>query len=111
MSFVPEGLELEVPEKIRGTFRRMLYRSPKKVREDPEYQVRLLTFLKLGNESAARQFIAIQKVHLIEQLSLIKRHARDVADSDTNETENLRSEAQSDEGLDTDGNGNSKDLM
>jgi hypothetical protein len=84
MAFVSESPELEVPDRIRGTFRRMLSKSPHDIREDPEYQRRLLTFLKLGNESAARQFIAIGKAHLIEQLSLIKRHARDVVESEVN---------------------------
>lgn len=80
MSFIPETPELEVPDRIQGTFKRMLYRSPREIREDPTYQLKLLTFLKLGNESTARQFIAIQKIHLFEQLSLIKKHARDVVD-------------------------------
>jgi len=75
-----ESLELEIPENIRMTYRRMLYRTPRDIREDSEFQHKLLTFLKLGNETAARQYIAIQKVKLIEQLSLIKRHARDVVE-------------------------------
>ncbi|MGB5986205.1 MAG: hypothetical protein WBG37_12945 [Desulfobacterales bacterium] len=91
--------ELNVPENLRGTFRRMLYRIPREIRDDPAIQQKLLTFLKMGNETTARQFIAIQKVKLIDQLTIIQRHARDVVEEDTD------SDVEDDESDDLDGSG------
>ena len=78
MTVASDPPALEVPAAIRGTFKRMLYRAPREIRDDQDFQRKLLTFLKMGNESLARQFIAVHKIQLIDQLSLIKKHARDV---------------------------------
>ena len=99
-----ESSELEIPDNIRMTYRRMLYRTPRDIREDQEFQHKLLTFLKLGNESAARQYIAIRKVKLIEQLSLIKRHARDVVEVQTEDDDGeIRVESGTDAEIDVEG--------
>ncbi|MCG6972663.1 MAG: hypothetical protein LJE66_05930 [Desulfobacterales bacterium] len=73
---------VNIPDELTETFRRLMNQIPEKLRNDSHTQQVAYLYLKLGGERLARQYIDIMKLTVREE----ERHAIDEAeDSDMDE--------------------------
>ena len=66
---------LNIPDELRGTFKRLMNRVPEKLRSDSHTQKSIQLYLKLGGEKLAKQHIEILKLRVREQERQIKAEA------------------------------------
>ena len=85
---------LNIPDELQGTFKRLMYRVPEKLRRDPHTQKIIQLYLKLGGERLAKQYIEIIKLHVREKKRQDEAAAKasgepddDDASSDSNPSE------------------------
>ena len=58
---------LNIPDELQGTFKRLMYRVPEKLRSDSHIQKIIQLYLKLGGEKLAKQHIEIIKLRVREE--------------------------------------------
>ena len=58
---------LNIPDELQGTFKRLMYRVPEKLRSDSHTQRIVQLYLKLGGEKLAKQQIEIIKLRVREE--------------------------------------------
>jgi hypothetical protein len=58
---------LNIPEELQGTFKRLMYRVPEKLRSDSHTQKIIQLYLKMGGEKLAKQHIEIIKLRVREE--------------------------------------------
>ena len=58
---------LNIPDELRGTFKRLMNRVPEKLRSDSHTQKMIQLYLKLGGEKLAKQHIEIIKWRVREE--------------------------------------------
>lgn len=58
---------LNIPDELQGTFKRLIYRVPEKLRFDSHTHKTLQLYLKLGGEKLAKQYIEIIKLRIREE--------------------------------------------
>ena len=100
--------DLDIPEKLQSTFRRIMKRVPSDLKEDVEFQKTLSLYLKIGGEKLARQRIELTKKKFQEGYLLIKRlvpeqtedETSDEEETDGEETDNETSQETTDEDQD-----------
>jgi hypothetical protein len=68
---------LNIPDELQGTFKRLMYRVPEKLRSDSHTQRIIQLYLKLGGEKMAKQHIEIIKLRVREE----KRQSKAEADA------------------------------
>ena len=73
---------LNIPEELQGTFKRLMYRVPEKLRSDSHTQKTIQLYLKLGGEKMAKQHIEIIKLRVREEERLNKAKANASGESD-----------------------------
>ena len=66
---------LNIPDELQGTFKRLMNRVPEKLRSDRHTQKIIQLYLKLGGEKLAKQHIEILKLRVREQERQIKAEA------------------------------------
>ena len=66
---------LNIPEELQGTFKRLMSRVPEKLRIDSHIQRIIQLYLKLGGEKLAKQYIEIIKLRVREEERLKKAEA------------------------------------
>jgi hypothetical protein len=59
--------DLNIPDELKGTFKRLMYRVPREHRGDSHAQKIIQLYLKLGGEKLAKQYIEIIKLHVREK--------------------------------------------
>ena len=67
---------LNIPDELQGTFKRLMYRVPEKLRSDSHTQKIIQLYFKLGGEKLAKQHIEIIKLRVREE----KRQNKAIAD-------------------------------
>ena len=77
--------DLDIPEKLLPTFRRLLKRLPSELKEDLEFQKLLSLYLKIGGEKLARQRIELTTKKFQDGYLLIKRLVPDQVQDDASE--------------------------
>jgi hypothetical protein len=77
--------ELEVPEELKLTFKRIIKRASNELREEIELQKTTLVYLKLGGERLARQRIELTKKQFREGYLLLDRLMPEDAEDETPE--------------------------
>ena len=65
--------ELDIPEELKFTYKRVLRRVPGELKEDPDFLKNLLVYIKIGGEKLARQRIEITKKPFREGYLLLNR--------------------------------------
>ena len=73
---------LNIPDELQGTFKRLMNRVPEKFRSDSHTQKTLQLYLKLGGEKMAKQHIEIIKLRVREEERLNKAKANASEESD-----------------------------
>jgi hypothetical protein len=68
---------LNIPDELQGTFKRLMNRVPEKLRSDSHTQRIIQLYLKLGGEKMAKQHIEIIKLRVREE----KRQSKAEADA------------------------------
>ena len=68
---------LNIPDELQGTFKRLMYRVPEKLRSDSHTQRIIQLYLKLGGEKMAKQHIEIIKLRVRDE----KRQSKAEADA------------------------------
>ena len=58
---------LNIPDELQGTFKRLMYRVPEKLRSDSHTKKIVQLYLKLGGEKLAKQHIEIIKLRVREE--------------------------------------------
>lgn len=58
---------LNIPDELLGTFKRLMNRVPEKLRSDSHTQKIIQIYLKLGGEKLAKQHIKIIKLRVREE--------------------------------------------
>lgn len=58
---------LNIPEELQGTFKRLMNRVPEKLKIDSHIQKIIQLYLKLGGEKLAKQYIEIIKLRVREE--------------------------------------------
>lgn len=58
---------LNIPDELQGTFKRLMNRVPEKLRIDSHIQKIIQLYLKLGGEKLAKQYIEIIKLRVREE--------------------------------------------
>jgi len=58
---------LNIPDELQGTLKRLMYRVPEKLRNDSHTQRIIQLYLKLGGEKMAKQHIEIIKLRVREE--------------------------------------------
>ena len=58
---------LNIPDELQGTFKRLMNRVPEKLRIDSHVQKIIQLYLKLGGEKLAKQHIEIIKLRVQEE--------------------------------------------
>ena len=66
---------LNIPDELQGTFKRLMYRVPEKLRSDSHTQKIIQLYLKLGGEKLAKQHIETIKLRVREEKRQIKAEA------------------------------------
>lgn len=66
---------LNIPEELQGTFKRLMNRVPEKLRINSHIQKIIQLYLKLGGEKLAKQYIEIIKLRVREEERLKKAEA------------------------------------
>ncbi|MBA3027629.1 MAG: hypothetical protein FP816_02280 [Desulfobacteraceae bacterium] len=79
--------ELEIPENLLSTYRRLIKKAPSEQKEDVEFQKKILIYLKAGGEKLAKQRIELTKQKFQEGYLLINRLVPDQNPEDTGEEE------------------------
>ena len=82
--------DLCIPENLLSTFRRVMKKVPNELKEDMEFQKKIVIYLKVGGEKLAKQRIELIKKQFQEGYLLINRlvpeqAADDSSDEDTDE--------------------------
>lgn len=73
---------LNIPDELQGTLKRLMYRVPEKLRNDSHTQRIIQLYLKLGGEKMAKQHIEIIKLRVHEEERLNKDRANASEESD-----------------------------
>jgi hypothetical protein len=73
---------LNIPDELQGTFKRLMYRVPEKLRSDSHTQRIIQLYLKMGGEKLAKQQIEIIKLRVREEERQNKAEANASEDSD-----------------------------
>jgi len=76
---------LNIPDELQGTFKRLMYRVPEKLRGDPHTQKIVQLYLKIGGEKLAKQHIEIIKLRVREEERQNKAGANGSEKSDIGE--------------------------
>ena len=76
---------LNIPDELQGTFKRLMYRVPEKLRSDSHTQKIIQLYLKMGGEKLAKQHIEIIKLRVREEERQNKAGANGSEKSDTGE--------------------------
>ena len=76
---------LNIPDELQGTFKRLMYRVPEKLRRDPHTQKIIQLYLKMGGEKLAKQHIEIIKLRIREEERQKKAEANASEKSDIGE--------------------------
>jgi hypothetical protein len=76
---------LNIPDELQGTFKRLMYRVPEKLRRDPHTQKIIQLYLKMGGEKLAKQHIEIIKLRVREEERQKKAEANASEKSDIGE--------------------------
>ena len=79
--------ELQVPDSLQMTFKRMLHSLPADRRKDIDLQKSILLFLKLGGERLARARIKLAASPFPKNFSVVKLRPQPIADDPVKETE------------------------
>jgi hypothetical protein len=66
---------LIIPDELQGTFKRLMYRVPEKLRNDSHTQKIIQLYLKLGGEKLAKQHIEVIKLRVREEERQMKAEA------------------------------------
>lgn len=74
--------KLEIPESLSSPFRRLMNRIPLEFRENEELQAKCLAYLKLGGFTLALQRLESACLPFLEELTMFKRHLRDVPEDE-----------------------------
>ena len=89
--------DLDIPEKLQPTFRRIMKRVPTELKEDVEFQKTLSLYLKVGGEKLARQRIELTKKKFQDGYLIIKRLVPEqVQDEEASEEEETDEDASQD---------------
>jgi hypothetical protein len=80
--------EIEIPENLLSTYRRVMKKAANEWKEDLEFQKKISIYLKVGGEKLARQRIELTKQQFQEGYLLINRlvpeqNPEDAVDEDT----------------------------
>lgn len=59
--------DLNIPDELKGTFKRLMNRVPDEHRNDRHAQKIVQLYLKLGGEKLAKQYVEIIKLHVREK--------------------------------------------
>lgn len=78
---------LNIPEELQGTFKRLMYRVPEKLRRDPHTQKIIQLYLKMGGEKLAKQHIEIIKLRVREE------ERQNIAEADASEDSDIEDES------------------
>jgi hypothetical protein len=94
--------ELDIPENLLSTYRRVMKKTPNELKEDLEFQKKISQYLKIGGEKLARQRIELTKQQFQEGYLLINRlvpeqNPEDAVDEET-EKEDSEESAEDDMG-------------
>ena len=73
---------LNIPDELQGTFKRLMYRVPEHLRNDSHIRKIIQLYLKLGGEKLAKQQIEIIKLRVREEERQNKAEADASEDSD-----------------------------
>ena len=73
---------LNIPDELQGTFKRLMYRVPEKLRSDSDTRKIIQLYLKLGGEKLVKQHIEIIKLRVREEELLKGAEANASEDSD-----------------------------
>ena len=73
---------LNIPDELKGTFKRLMYRVPEKLRSGSHTQKIIQLYLKLGGEKLVKQHIEIIKLRVREEERQSKAEADASEDSD-----------------------------
>ena len=71
---------LNIPDELKGTFKRLMNRVPEKLRIDSHTQKVIQLYLKLGGEKLAKQHIEIIKLRVREEERQKKADASERSD-------------------------------
>jgi hypothetical protein len=77
--------EIEIPEELKLTFKRIIKKAPCELREEIELQKTTLVYLKLGGEKLARQRIELTKKQFREGYLLLDRLMSEDAENESSE--------------------------
>jgi hypothetical protein len=77
--------EIEIPEEMKLTFKRIIKRVPNELREEISLQKTTLVYLKLGGEKLAKQRIELTKKQFREGYLLLDRLVPEDAEEETTE--------------------------
>jgi len=78
---------LNIPDELQGTFKRLMYRVPEKLRSDGHTQRIIQLYLKLGGEKLAKQQIEIIKLRVREE------ERQNIAEADASEDSDIEDES------------------
>jgi hypothetical protein len=76
---------VNIPDDILETFKRLTSQVPEKLRSDSHTQNVIQLYLKLGGEKLARQYIDILKLNIIEEERQNMEESENPEDSDTDD--------------------------
>jgi hypothetical protein len=94
--------ELEIPDELCATYKRVMRRVPNELRGDTEFLRKIMVYLKIGGEKLARQRIEITKKPFREGYSLINRLIPEESLQEmANETSEEGRDGSPDEGFET----------
>jgi len=86
--------ELNIPEELIGSFRRIQRALPEYLRNDAEFLKKILAYLKLGGDKLARQSVEILQKQFDQEFLLIKRR---FSEEPSEEDEGVEESAESEE--------------
>jgi len=79
---------LNIPEELQGTFKRLMNRVPEKLRSDSHTQKIIQLYLKLGGEKLVKQHIEVIKLRVREEERLKKVEAN-ALEKDENDDDSM----------------------
>lgn len=74
--------DLNIPDELKGTFKRLMNQVPSEHRADRDTQKIIQIYLKLGGERLAKQYIEIIKLQVREKKRQDDAVAKDIGESD-----------------------------
>ncbi len=77
--------ELNIPQELKSSYKRVMKRAPSELREDVEFQKTTLIYLRLGGEKLARQRIEITKKQFREGYLVLDRLMPEEAQDDSSD--------------------------